>query len=260
MNNEYDKFIAERISNINTYPLDKSLCNLSNEWLINSFRKKFMYNFDWLGRPIIQSPVDIVAMQELFWKTKPDLIIETGIAHGGSLILSASLLALLDLFEAIESGEPMHPLHSKRKVLGIDIEIRPHNKSAIESHPLSSRIQMLQGSSISPEIVDEVYKIAENYKCILVILDSNHTHDHVLAELNAYAPLTSLGSYCIVFDTIIEDMATDVFHNRPWAIGNNPKTAVWDFIKNHSEFEIDSTFNKKLLISHAPDGFLKRIL
>jgi cephalosporin hydroxylase len=260
MNNEYRKFIAESIDNINKYPLDISWNNLSNKWLIHSFKNKFMYNFEWLGRPIIQSPVDIVAMQELIWKTKPDLIIETGIAHGGSLIFSASILALIDFFEALDSGNPMIALHSKRKVLGIDIDIRPHNKLAIESHPLSSRIQLIQGSSISPKIIDEVYRIAKSYNRIMIILDSNHTHEHVIAELNAYAHLTSLGCYCVVFDTIIEDMPADVCDNRPWGTGNNPKTAVWDFIKTHPEFEIDKILNKKLLITHAPDGFLKRIL
>ena len=220
---------------------------------------KYSYNFEWLGRPIIQYPQDMVAMQELIWQIKPDLIIETGIAHGGSLILSASMLALLDMTEAIETGvTSFNPQQSKRKVLGIDIDIRAHNREAIEVHPMASRIQMIQGSSISPEIIGQVKDIAKNYKRILVCLDSNHTHDHVLAELEAYAPLTSVDSYCVVFDTIVEDMPDEMFPDRPWGKGNNPKTAVWEYLKTHSEFEIDKQIENKLLITVAPDGFLKR--
>jgi cephalosporin hydroxylase len=218
-----------------------------------------MYNFESLGRPIIQTPIDMVALQELIWKIKPDLIIETGIAHGGSLILSASMLALLDITEAIESGTTMKPRESRRKVLGIDIDIRAHNRAAIEAHPMASRIQMIQGSSIAPEVVDQVKDIAKGYQCILVCLDSNHTHDHVLAELEAFAPLTSIGSYCVVFDTVVEDMPAEMFPDRPWGPGNNPKTAVWEYIKTHPEFEVDKSIQQKLLITVAPDGYLKRI-
>jgi cephalosporin hydroxylase len=187
------------------------------------------------------------------------LIIETGIAHGGSLILSASMLALLDMSDAIEAGQVMDPQKSKRKVLGIDIDIRAHNRAAIEAHPMASRIQMIQGSSIAPEVIAQVQQIAEAYSRILVCLDSNHTHDHVLAELNAYAPLTSIGSYCVVFDTIVEDMPEDMFPDRPWGPGNNPKTAVWEYLKTHPEFEMDKSIQHKLLITVAPDGYLKRI-
>ncbi len=230
----------------------------SNAWITGVNKFKYSYHFDYLGRPIIQYPQDIVAVQEIIWLVKPDLIIETGIAHGGSLILSASMLALLDVCDAIEIGSEINPKLSKRKVVGIDIDIRDHNRIAIEEHPMSSRIQMIQGSSIAPEVVEEVYKIAQNYERILVCLDSNHTHDHVLAELNAYASLTSVGSYCIVFDTIIEDMPEDMFPDRSWGPGNNPKTAVWEYLKNHPEFEIDKSIQDKLLITVAPDGYLKR--
>jgi cephalosporin hydroxylase len=212
-----------------------------------------------MGRPIIQYPQDMAAMQEIIWEVKPDLIIETGIAHGGSLIFSASMLALLDLCEAIEEKKAFDPSVSKRKVLGLDIDIRPHNREAIEAHPLSSRIQMIQGSSIAPEIVHQVHEIAKKHSKILVCLDSNHTHEHVLEELHAYAPLVCKGSYCVVFDTIVEDLPKEMFPDRPWGPGNNPKTAVWEYLKSHPEFEINKSIDHKLLISVAPDGFLKRV-
>jgi cephalosporin hydroxylase len=198
-------------------------------------------------------------MQELIWSLRPDLVIETGIAHGGSLIFSASMLALLDMSDAIDAGEPMDPAKSQRKVLGIDIDIRAHNRAAIEAHPMGSRIQMLQGSSVAPDIVAQVRTIAAAYSRILVCLDSNHTHEHVLAELRAYAPLTSLGSYCVVFDTVVEDMPASAFPDRPWGPGDNPKTAVWAYLKTHPEFEIDTSIPDKLLITVAPDGYLKRV-
>ncbi len=198
-------------------------------------------------------------MQELIWKIKPDLIIETGIAHGGSLIFSASMLSLLDMCDAIDSGTVLDPKDSKRKVLGIDVDIRQHNREAIEAHPMSAYIRMIQGSSIAPEVIEQVKSVAKNYQRVLVCLDSNHTHDHVLAELEAYAPLTSLGSYCVVFDTIIEDMPKSMFPDRPWGPGNNPKTAVWEYLKTHPEFEIDKSIDHKLLISVAPDGYLMRV-
>lgn len=238
-----------------------SLKKLSNEWIISANKFKYSYHFEFLSRPIIQYPQDMVAMQELIWEIKPDLIIETGIAHGGSLIMSASMLALLDLCEAIETGTTsFNPHESRRKVLGIDIDIRAHNRAAIEAHPMASRIQMIEGSSIAPEIVAQVKELAKNHERILVCLDSMHTHDHVLAELEAYAPLTTVGSYCVVFDTIVEDMPADMFPDRPWGPGNNPKTAVWAYLKNHPEFEMDKNIEHKLLITVAPDGFLKRVL
>jgi len=235
------------------------LVRRSVDWMNASALHKYTYTFSWLGRPIIQYPQDMVAVQELIWKIRPDLIIETGIAHGGSLIMSASMLAMLDMCDAIQSGAHIDPRHSKRKVLGIDIDIRPHNRAAIESHPMASRIEMIQGSSIAPEIIQQVHSIASDYKCVLVCLDSNHTHDHVLAELQAYAPLTTVGSYCVVFDTIIEDMPAEMFPDRPWGPGNNPKTAVHEYLKSHPEFEIDKHIDHKLLISVAPDGYLKRV-
>lgn len=246
-------------SNIQQLGSDTNLCKNSVAWIRDTAKHKYSYNFSWQGRPIIQYPQDMVAMQELIWSIKPDLIIETGIAHGGSLIFSASMLAMLDMCDAIEAGETLDPKTSRRKVLGIDVDIRAHNRTAIEAHPMASRIQMIQGSSIAPEVIEQVKQVAKNYQRVMVFLDSNHTHDHVLAELEAYAPLTSVGSYCVTFDTIIEDMPADMFPDRPWGPGNNPKTAVWEYLKTHSEFEIDESIPQKLLITVAPDGYLKRM-
>jgi cephalosporin hydroxylase len=246
--------------NIRGLGSDSELRNRGWKWAMDaSVRHNYTYNFTWLDRPIIQFPQDIVAMQEVIWHTKPDLIIETGIAHGGSLILSATMLALLDFTDAIDAESAIDPLKTRRKALGIDIDIRNHNREAIEAHPMSSRIQMIQGSSIAPEVIAHVHEIAANYHRILVFLDSNHTHDHVLAELEAYAPLTTPGSYCVVFDTLIEDLPETIFYNRPWGPGNNPKTAVWEFLKTHPEFEIDKSLQDKLLITVAPDGYLRRL-
>jgi len=244
--------------NIKRLGSDTNLWANSVAWIRDSAKLNYSYNFSWLGRPIIQYPQDMVAMQELIWSIKPDLIIETGIAHGGSLILSASMLAMLDMCDAIEANISFNPKESRRKVLGIDIDIRAHNRAAIEVHPMASRIQMIQGSSIATEIIEQVRDVAANYKRVLVFLDSNHTHDHVLAELKTYAPLTSVGSYCVAFDTVVEDMPKEMFPDRPWGPGNNPKTAVWEFLKTHPEFEIDKSIQHKLLITVAPDGYLKR--
>lgn len=253
---EFEKEVAARVA---AAPDNKALQAASREFLLTTINARYSYNFAWQGRPIIQYPQDMVAMQELIWEVKPDLIIETGIAHGGSLIFSASMLAQLDLCDAIESGEKIDPHVSKRKVLGLDIDIRAHNKAAIEAHPMASRIQMIQGSSIAPEVVAQVKAIAANYKRIMVCLDSNHTHAHVLGELEAYAPLTSVGSYCVVFDSVVEDMPKEMSFDRPWGPGDNPKTAVWEYLKTHPEFEIDKSIQHKLLITVAPDGYLKRI-
>lgn len=252
---EFQKEVAERVAAV---PTDKHLCETAAAFINASATAKYSYNFSWQGRPIIQYPQDMVAMQELIWSVKPDLIIETGIAHGGSLIFSASMLAMLDMCDAIETGNTLDPKVSRRKVLGIDIDIRAHNRDAIEAHPMASRIQMIQGSSIAPEIIAQVRAVASDYSRVLVCLDSNHTHDHVLAELQAYAPLTSKDSYCVVFDTVVEDMPKEMFPDRPWGPGDNPKTAVWEYLKSHSEFEIDNGIQNKLLITVAPDGYLKR--
>jgi cephalosporin hydroxylase len=221
----------------------------ASAFMKSSLTPQYSYNFSWLGRPIIQYPQDMAAMQEIIWSVQPDLIIETGIAHGGSLIFSASMLEL-----NAACGGPQYA-----EVLGIDIDIRAHNREAIESHPMFKRISMIQGSSIAPEVIEQVRAKAAGKQRILVCLDSNHTHDHVLAELDAYAQLTSVGSYCVVFDTVVEDTADCCPSDRPWGKGNNPKTAVWEYLKTHPEFEIDKQIDHKLLISVAPDGYLKRV-
>lgn len=267
--NEFQRECAERIISNGR---DEKLRSARNQFVHASILTKYSYNFTWLSRPIIQYPQDILAVQELIWQVRPDLIIETGIAHGGSLILSASMLALVDLAVAIESSAPsIDPRASKRKVLGIDIEIRAHNRAAIEAHPMFSLIQMMEGSSVAKEVIEQVHKVSRQYSRIMVFLDSMHTHDHVLAELEAYAPLVSPGSYCVVFDTLIEDMPDDFFPDRPWGPGNNPKTAVWEYLRLLKDkgrkardgkplhFEIDRAIENKLLITVAPDGFLRRV-
>lgn len=243
---EFEEEVTRNISGLGG---DVELQEKSREWINRAASHKYTYNFNWLGRPIIQLPQDIVAMQEIIWSTQPDLIIETGIAHGGSLIFYASMLELNAACGGPQDAE----------VLGVDIDIRAHNREAIESHPMFRRISMIQGSSTADEIVEQVKAKAGGKQRVLVCLDSNHTHDHVLAELEAYAPLTSLGSYCVVLDTVIDDMPASMFPDRPWGPGNNPKTAVRKYLETHSEFEIDKSVDHKLLISVAPDGYLKRV-
>ena len=241
----FKETVAERLEENGQ---NKELHSCAHNFLKASLAPKYSYNFSWLGRPIIQYPQDMIAMQEIIWDIKPDLIIETGIAHGGSLIFSAAMLELVSVCTGIE-GE----------VLGIDIDIRPHNCKAIEEHPLSKRITMIEGSSIDTEIFRQVSEKSKYKKRILICLDSNHTHEHVLAELELYAPLTTVGSYCVVFDTVVEDMPKELAGDRPWGPGNNPKTAVHEYLKRHPEFEIDKNIDNKLLISVAPDGYLKRV-
>lgn len=256
---DFESFEDEVRRNIEGLSYDVDIQALSRLWIREISRHKYAYNFAWAGRPAIQFPNDAWALQEIIWSVRPDLIIETGIAHGGSLIFSASMLALLDMADAIQAGNTFDPSLSSRKVVGIDVDIRAHNRLAIEAHPMASRIQMIEGSSVSPDVVSQVNEISKGFSSVLVCLDSNHTHEHVLAELMAYAPLTSMGSYCVVFDTLIEDMPSDLFPNRPWGPGDNPKTAVWEFLRSHPEFEIDRSIQYKLLITAAPDGFLRRL-
>jgi cephalosporin hydroxylase len=266
-----NEFYAEVVNNVNAASMDKELLEETHIWLTKALKHNYTHNFKWLGRPVIQVPQDTYVVQELVWDVKPDLIIETGIAHGGSLILSASMLALLDYCDAIEQGQTLDPKASNRLVVGIDIDIRSHNREAIEAHPMNHLIKMVEGSSISPEAIDQVHKIAGSYKKILVFFDSNHTHDHVLAELKAYAPLTSVGSYCVVWDSGVEDMPDDIFNDCPWGKGNNPKTAVFEYLRELGEnvksgkegftikFEIDKFIESKIMITSARDGFLKRV-
>jgi cephalosporin hydroxylase len=237
-----EKFRRECEEEIARQGTDPTLQAVTRQWFHASARAKYSYHFEWMGRPIIQYPQDMIAMQEILWRVQPDLLIETGIAHGGSLIFYASMMELI----------------GKGEVLGIDIDIRPHNRSAIESHSMFKRIKLLEGSSIAPDVVAKVKSVAAG-KRVLVVLDSNHTHDHVLAELEAYAPLVSVGSYCVVMDTVVEDMPENSFPDRSWGRGNNPKTAAFDYLKNHSEFKIDNDVDSKILITVAPSGYLQRI-
>lgn len=243
MSDPIKEFENEKVKLIDANSHNIALKEAAHQFNVESNKAKYSYNFSWMGRPIIQYPQDMIAMQEIIWEIKPDLIIETGIAHGGSLIYYASLL------ELIGNGE----------VLGIDIDIRSHNKNAIEQHPMYKRINMLEGSSITQEMVERVKPFTVGKKKILVCLDSNHTHQHVLDELNFYSPFVSVGSYIVVFDTIVEDLPERYLPNRFWSIGNNPKTAVHEFLKNNSNFEIDKSIDNKLLVSVNPEGYLKRI-
>jgi cephalosporin hydroxylase len=241
-------FASEVESRIKSNANHVALKASANAFMSASTLPKYSYNFSWMGRPIIQYLQDMIAMQEIIWDVKPDLIIEIGIAHGGSLVYYASLLELI-----AACGE------QNGEVLGIDIEIRLHNRVALEAHPMKKRITMIEGSSIAPNIIEQVRERARGNQRVLVCLDSNHTHEHVLAELEAYAPLVTAGSYCVVFDTVIEDLPAGLFPDRPWGKANNLKTAVWEYLKNHPEFEVDKSIEHKLLITVAPDGYLKRI-
>jgi cephalosporin hydroxylase len=223
---------------------DPELRNVSRAWFNKSFEHRYPYNFTWLGRPIIQYPQDIVAIQEIIWNVKPRAIVETGIAHGGSLILSSSLLELI-------GGDGI--------VVGIDVDIRKHNRDAIEQHPMYKRIRMIQGSSIDPAVVDQAKSLVGDRSPVVVILDSNHTHEHVLEELRHYSPLVKAGSYLVVLDSCVEFMKEDAFPDRPWGVGDNPYTAIHEFLKTNTRFEIDREIEDKLLVSAAPSGWLKCI-
>lgn len=238
---DFEKQIRENIAGLAG---DAELANLTDEWVRRSARYKYSYNFSWLGRPIIQFPQDMLALQEIVWKVKPSLIVETGIAHGGSLIFYASMLELLG---------------ADGNVIGIDVDIRKHNRAAIESHSMYHRIELIEGSSTDRDIVSQIAREAEQADVVMVVLDSNHTHEHVLKELELYSPFVTKGSYLAVLDTIVEDLPDDFFPDRPWGKGNNPKTAVKEFLASSNRFEIDKELESKLLITVAPDGYLKCI-
>ncbi len=240
---EIEKFKNEVIQNISAQGKDITLKESAAAFMTASIRSKYSYNFSWLGRPIIQYPQDIIAIQEIIYQVQPDLIIETGIAHGGSLIFHASICELI----------------GKGEVLGIDIDIREHNRSKIVNHKVSNRISMLQGSSVAPDIVEQVWQRVRGKEAVMVILDSNHTHAHVLKELMHYSRFVTKDSYLLVFDTVVENLPEDTNIGRPWGIGNNPKTAVEEFLKSNNNFVIDHSVDDKLLISVAPGGFLKRV-
>lgn len=244
MNVEDEGFEERNRKLINAMTADPELRQLARRWWTESAKYEYSYHFRWLGRPFIQHPQDIVALQEVIWDVKPDLIIETGVARGGGAIFYSSMLELL-------GGEG--------EVVGVDIDVREHNRQAIEAHPMSHRVTLIEGDSIDPDSVSRVQTIAERHDRIMIVLDSLHTHDHVLGELRAYAPLVSVGSYAVVLDTIIEDVDEDLWPDRPWGRGNNPKTAVESFLEEDDRFEVDHRFEDKLLITSAPGGYLKRI-
>ena len=240
--NHHKQFMEERKRDIYKMAQDIQITELGKSLLEETLKYKYSYNFSWLGCPIIQFPQDIIAMQEIIWQVKPDLIIETGIAHGGGLIFYASMMELLG---------------GNGKVLGIDIDIREHNRVEIEKHPMFKRITMIQGSSVDKSVVQQVYDFTKGKNHILVVLDSHHTHEHVLKELQLYSPLVTKGSYLIVCDTGIADLSEGSFPDRPWDKRNNPKTAVWAFLKTNNRFEIDKNIQNKLIITANPDGYLK---
>lgn len=223
---------------------DRGFEELTREWFARASARKYSYNFTWLGRPIIQFPQDIVALQEIVWSVQPDLIIETGIARGGSLIFYASMLQLIG-----GNGE----------VLGIDVDIREHNRAEIVRHPLFHRIRMIEGSSVDPAVVRQVedFVRARNKRHVMVVLDSLHTHEHVLAEMKLYSSFVTKGSYLVALDTIIEDMPPAFSADRPWGPGNSPRTAVEQFLKHNRRFEADRAIPDKLLITVAPGGYLR---
>ena len=242
------EFDEQRRQNIERLGADAELKSLTSAWLTRAQTQQYSYNFDWLGLPIIQYPQDIVAMQEIVWSVRPNLIIETGVARGGSAIFYASLLELI----AMCGGE-------EGRVAAIEVDLRKTNREAILAHPLSRRVDLIVGSSIDTKIVEQIAERARNVPRILVCLDSNHTHDHVLAELFSYAPLVSIGSYIVVFDTLIEDLKDKAIGDRPWGKGNNPMTAVQAFLEQNDDFEIDTSIHDKLQVTVATNGFLKRV-
>ena len=235
-------FDLEKRENIARLGADQELRDSALSFMRDTQPHKYSYNFCWLGLPVIQFPQDLVAMQEIIWNVKPDLIVETGVARGGSLVFYASMLALL-------GGDGC--------VLGIDVDIRAHNRVALEEHPLFKRIRLIEGSSVDELVVQRVFAAARGRRRVLLALDSNHTHDHVLRELELYSPLVRSGSYIVAFDTTIEDLPDDAFPDRPWNKQNNPKTAVRAFLETTDRFAIDREIEDKLLITAAREGFLR---
>lgn len=240
--NPIEQFNEERRTAIAEMSKDEDLKAKSLDWMVQADKYKYCYNFTWLGRPIIKYPTDIVAQQEILWRIKPDLVIETGIAHGGSIIFTASML------ELIGNG----------KVIGIDIDIRQHNRQEIEAHPMKKRIEMIEGSSTDLAIFEKVRTAAEGKKTVVVILDSNHTHDHVYQELCLYADLVTPGSYLILPDTFIEFFPSGHYVDRPWDKGNNPYTAMKQFLAERDDFEVDPVPSDKSLITETLGGYLVR--
>lgn len=237
-----EQFEAEKRARIAAMAADAAFRRLSREWFDASCRHRYSYHFTWLGLPVIQYPQDLVALQEIVWRTRPELVVETGIARGGSLVFHASMLELI--------GGP-------GRVVGVDIDIRAHNRAAIESHPLARRIALIEGSSVDPAVAQQVRGLARGLRSVLVVLDSNHTHEHVARELELYSPLVRSGGYLVVLDTVVEDLPAELFPGRPWGPGNNPRTAVQSFLATNDRFVVDSQIEAKLALTVAPGGYLK---
>lgn len=214
---------------------------LTELWVKSAWQHRISYELTWLGIPIIQLPEDILMMQELVHKVRPDVIVETGVAHGGSAVLYASILELL----------------RKGRVLSIDVEIRKYSRLAIQSHPLSSRITLLEGSSTDPAVLRHVREAVRPTEVVMVVLDSNHTYKHVREEMELYAPLVTPNSYLVVFDGVMEQLADVPAGSSEW-IRDNPAAAMRDFLAVHPEFQIDGYYNR-LGVTYCPSGFLKRI-
>lgn len=239
------QFQEERAADIARMGQDAELRQKSLDWMLHADKYKYTYNFSWMGRPIIKYPNDMVVQQELMWKLKPDLVVETGIAHGGSIIFSAAMMEMMGI-----DGE----------VVGVDIDIRPHNRREIENHPMAKRITMFEGSSTDEELFAQVRKKAEGKKCVMVLLDSLHSHEHVYNELQLYPDLVTEGSYLILPDTFIELFPKGYYsHNRPWDVGDNPMTAMRQFLQEDDRFEIDQEIDNKLMITEGINGYLKRV-
>lgn len=243
--NPIEEFKKERAEAMEAMAKDTELKKKSVDWMLHADQYKYTYNFSWMGRPIIKYPQDIVIMQELIWNIRPDLIIETGIAHGGSIIFSSSMMELLG---------------NGGKVIAVDIDIRKHNREEIEKHPMMKNITMLEGSSVDEKIVKQIADYAKGFKKVMVVLDSNHSHEHVYRELELYTPLVSVGSYILLPDTFVEFFPKGYVTNRPWDVGNNPYTAMEAFLKTTRQFVKDEEITNKLLITEAlGGGYLKRI-
>lgn len=244
------QFQQEKERDIQAMTQDKNTKRIGRLFMDHVTDYKYGYYFTWMGRPIIQHPQDMVALQEVIMEVRPDLIIETGIAHGGSLVFSASMLELLDIWMPVQKFQ--------REIVGIDIDIRAHNRAAIAEHPMFRKITMLEGSSTDEKIAEEVRSIAARHQKIMVLLDSCHTEEHVLKELETYSPLVSVGSYLVVYDTLVE--FEDKPHaDRPWGKGNNPYTAVQKFLLTHDEFSVDERVEQKIVITSCPGGWLQRM-
>jgi cephalosporin hydroxylase len=222
---------------------DAALRAAADEFVLRGCRHRYPYNFTWMGVPVIQFPQDLIALQEIVVKVAPEVIIETGVAHGGGTIFLASMLELL-------GGD--------RRVIAIDVEVRPHNRAVIETHAMARRITLIEGSSVEPAVIERVNRSARG-KRTLVVLDSDHTHAHVLAELRAYEALVGRGSYLVVLDTIVERMSAEEIGDRPWAAGNSPLSAVREFLRENKRFDVDRELEDTLLITVAPDGYLRCI-